>query len=83
MLRADRAGGETLNHGRLPRNNRSHAEDGAQDIRGMSALRRPKRSGDLGPMGRLPRNNRSLAEDGASEVRGTSCHEPTEPEARP
>ena len=27
------------------------AEDGAQDIRGMSALRRPKRSGDLGPMG--------------------------------
>ena len=33
--------------------------------------------------GRLPRNNRSHAEDGASEVRGTSCHEPTEPEARP
>ena len=69
MPRADRAGGETLNHGRLPRNNRSHAEDGAQDIRGdvcsaptvaerrpqdvrgTSALQRPKRSGDLGPMG--------------------------------
>ena len=33
--------------------------------------------------GRLPRNNRSHAEDGASEVRGASCHEPTEPEARP
>ena len=33
--------------------------------------------------GRLLRNDRSLAEDGASEVRGTSCHEPTEPEARP
>ena len=48
-------------------NNRSLAEDGLQDvrgtsalkrperrpqdIRGMSALRRPKRSGDLGPMG--------------------------------
>jgi|UPI0006D7FCC0 hypothetical protein len=47
----DRAGGETLNHGHLPHNNRSHAEDGAQDIRGMSALRRPERSGDLGPMG--------------------------------
>ena len=28
-------------------------------------------------------HDRSLAEDGASEVRGTSCHEPTEPEARP
>ena len=27
--------------------------------------------------------DRSKAEDGASEVRGTSCHEPTEPEARP
>ena len=51
MPRADRAGGETLNHGHLPHNNRSHAEDGAQDIRGMSALRRPERSGDLGPMG--------------------------------
>ena len=51
MPRADRAGGETLTHGRLPRNDRSHAEDGAQDIRGMSALRRPKRSGDLEPMG--------------------------------
>ena len=51
MPRADRAGGETLNHGRLPRNNQSLAEDGAQDILGMSALRRPKRSGDLGPMG--------------------------------
>ena len=51
MPRADRAGGETLTHGRLPRNDRSLAEDGAQDIRGMSALRRPKRSGDLEPMG--------------------------------
>ena len=47
LLCADRSGAETLDHGRLPRNNRSHAEDGA------------------------------------SEVRGTSCHEPTEPEARP
>ena len=96
----DRAGGETLNHGHLPHNNRSHAEDGAQDIRGMSALRRPKRSGDRKtPGGRLFCNDRSgaetldpwgllyhdrsLAQDGASEVRGTSCHEPTEPEARP
>ena len=51
MPRADRAGGETLNHGRLLYHNRILAEDGAQDIRGMSALRRPKRSGDLGPMG--------------------------------
>jgi len=51
MPRADRAGGETLNHGRLPRNNRSLAEDGLQDVRGTSALQRPKRSGDLGPMG--------------------------------
>ena len=51
MPRADRAGGETLNHGRLPRNNRSLAEDGLQDVRGMSVLQRPKRSGDLGPMG--------------------------------
>ena len=33
--------------------------------------------------GRLLYHDRSLAEDGASEVRGTSCHEPTEPEARP
>ena len=33
MPRADRAGGETLNHGRLPRNNRSLAEDGLQDVR--------------------------------------------------
>ena len=54
MPRADRAGAETLNHGRLPRNNRSLAEDGAQDIRRMSALRRPKRSVDLGPMGTRP-----------------------------
>ena len=46
MPRADRAGGETLNHGRLLYHDRSHAEDGAQDIRGMSALRRPERSGD-------------------------------------
>jgi hypothetical protein len=38
-------------HGRLPRNNRSLAEDGLQDVRGTSALRRPKQSGDLGPMG--------------------------------
>ena len=66
-----------------PYNNRSHAEDGLQDVRGTSVLQRPELSGDLGPMGRLPRNNRSHAEDGASEVRGTSCHEPTEPEARP
>ena len=51
MPRADLAGGETLNHGRLPRNNRSLAEDGLQDVRGTSALQRPKRSGDLGPMG--------------------------------
>ena len=51
MLRADRAGGETLNHERLPRNNRTHAEDGLQDVRGTSVLQRPKRSGDLGPMG--------------------------------
>ena len=51
MPRADRAGGETLNHGRLPRNNRSLAEDGLQDVRGTSVLQRPKRSGDLGPMG--------------------------------
>ena len=36
MPRADRAGGETLNHGRLPRNNRSLAEDGLQDVRGTS-----------------------------------------------
>ena len=83
MPRADLAGGETLTHRRLPRKNRSHAEDGLQDVRGMSALQRPERSGDLGPMGRLTRNNRSHAEDGASEVRGTSCREPTEPEARP
>ena len=33
--------------------------------------------------GHLLYYDRSLAEDGASEVRGTSCHEPTEPEARP
>ncbi len=33
--------------------------------------------------GRLLYHDRSHAEDGASEVRGTSCHEPTEPEARP
>jgi len=51
MPRADRAGDETLNHGRLPRNNRSLAEDGLQDVRGTSVLQRPKRSGDLGPMG--------------------------------
>ena len=38
-------------HGRLPRNNRSLAEDGLQDVRGTSVLQRPKRSGDLGPMG--------------------------------
>ena len=50
---------------------------------GAPALQRPKRSGDLGPMGSLLYHDRSLAEDGASEVRGTSCHEPTEPEARP
>ena len=67
----------------LPSDNRSHAEDGLQDVRGTSVLQRPKRSGDLGPMGRLLYHDRSLAEDGASEVRGTSCHEPTEPEARP
>ena len=51
MPRADRAGGETLNHGRLPRNDRSLAEDGLQDVRGTSVLQRPERSGDLGPMG--------------------------------
>ena len=51
MLRADRAGGETLNHGRLLYHNRSLAEDGLQDVRGTSVLQRPKRSGDLGPMG--------------------------------
>ena len=51
MPRADLAGGETLNHGRLPRNNRSLAEDGLQDVRGTSVLQRPKRSGDLVPMG--------------------------------
>ena len=43
-----------------------------QDVRRTSVLRRPKRSGDLGPMGRLPRNNRSHAEDGLQDVRGTS-----------
>ena len=36
----------------------------------------------LDPWGLLY-HDRSLAQDGASEVRGTSCHEPTEPEARP
>ncbi|OLA17941.1 MAG: hypothetical protein BHW20_06415 [Eubacterium sp. 41_20] len=51
MPRADLAGSETLNHGRLPRNNRSLAEDGLQDVRGTSVLQRPKRSGDLVPMG--------------------------------
>ena len=51
MPRANLAGGETLNHGRLPRNDRSLAEDGLQDVRGTSVLQRPKRSGDLGPMG--------------------------------
>ena len=51
MPRADRAGGETLNHGHLPHNDRSLAEDGLQDVRGTSVLQRPKRSGDLGPMG--------------------------------
>ena len=45
---------------RPPRNNRSHAEDGAQDIRGMSALRRPERSGDRKTSGgRLFCNDRS------------------------
>ena len=53
MPRADRAGGETLNHGRLPRNNRSLAEDGLQDVRGTSVLQRPERSGDLGPLGTM------------------------------
>lgn len=37
--------------GRLLYHNRSLAEDGLQDVWGMSALRRPKQSGDLGPMG--------------------------------
>ena len=63
MPRADRAGGETLNHGRLLCNDRSLAEDGAQDIRGMSALRRPKRSVDRKTSGgRLFCNDRSGAE---------------------
>ena len=38
--------GETLNHGRLLYHDRSHAEDGLQDVRGTSVLQRPKRSGD-------------------------------------
>ena len=63
MPRADRAGGETLNHGRLPRNDRSLAEDGLQDIRGMSVLQRPERSGDRKTSGgRLFCNDRSGAE---------------------
>ena len=33
--------------------------------------------------GRLLYHDRSHAEDGLQDVRGTSCHEPTEPEARP
>jgi hypothetical protein len=40
-------------HGRLPRNNRSLAEDGLQDVRGTSVLQRPERSGDLGPLGTM------------------------------
>ena len=63
MPRADRAGGETLNHGRLPRNNRSLAEDGLQDVRGTSVLQRPERSGDRKTSGgRLFCNDRSGAE---------------------
>ena len=58
--------------GRLLYHNRSHAEDGLQDVRGdvcsapTEAKRRPWTHG------RLPRNNRSLAEDGLQDVRGTS-----------
>ena len=53
-----------------PYNNRSHAEDGLQDVRGTSVLQRPERR--PWTHWRLPRNNRSLAEDGLQDVRGMS-----------
>ena len=46
-----------------PYNNRSHAEDGLQDVRGTSVLQRPERSGDRKTSGgRLFCNDRSGAE---------------------
>mgnify|MGYP007072948640 CR=1 FL=1 len=55
MPRADRAGGETLNHGRLPRNNRSLAEDGLQDVRGGRLLCNDRSGAEtLDPWGQGP-----------------------------
>ena len=64
MPRADRAGGETLNHGRLPRNNRSLAEDGLQDVRGGRLLCNDRSGAETArrPGGRLSCNDRSGAE---------------------
>ena len=59
-------------HGRLPRNNRSLAEDGASEVRGDLMPRADRAGGETLNHGRLPHNDRSLAEDGLQDVRGTS-----------
>ncbi len=43
-----------------------------QDIRGMSALRRPKQSGDLGPMGACHATTEALRKTGCKTSGGTS-----------
>ena len=70
-----------------PYNNRSHAEDGLQDVwgrlfcndrngaetvkhPGVSALRRPKQSGDLGPMGACHATTEALRKMGCKTSGG-------------
>ena len=56
--------------GRLLYHNRSHAEDGLQDARGTSVLRRPKQSGDLGPMGSCHATTETLRKMGCKTSGG-------------
>ena len=67
-------------HGCLPRNNRSLAEDGLQDVRGTSVLQRPKRSGDLGPMGACHATTEALRKMG--RVRSGGPHATSRPSRR-
>ena len=98
MPRADRAGGETVNHGRLPPQRpepcerwvarrpgdvcsaTTGAERRPQDIRGMSALRRPKRSEDLGPMGACHATTEAMRKMG--RVRSGGPHATSRPSRR-
>ena len=58
----------------------TEAERRPQDIRGMSALRRPKRSGDLGPMGACHATTEAMRKMG--RVRSGGPHATSRPSRR-